>query len=177
VTRKFVHGHLRPAEGDADLDEVRRLLTAYGRYLASNPAGAANICLQDYDRELQSLPGPFAPPSGALLLARVDGQAAGTCALKPVPSGSGEPALEMKRLWVEPQFRGFGLGRRLIQASIDFALAAGCSALYLDTVPVAMPEANHLYRAMGFEVVDRYNDNPLPGVVFFRKSLQKNALP
>jgi len=162
---------LRPAEGDADLDEVRRLLAAYGRHLASNPAGAADICIQDYDLQLASLPGPFASPTGALFLACVDGQPAGTCALKPVHSSPGERALEMKRLWVEPQFRGLGLGRRLIQASIDFALASGCSAIYLDTVPAAMPEANHLYRAMGFAPVDRYNDNPVPGVVFFRKPL------
>jgi len=65
-------------------------------------------------------------------------------------------------------FRGLGLGRRLMQAAIDHARAAGAEAIYLDTVPAAMPEANRLYAAMGFRQTERYNDNPVADVVFFQ---------
>ncbi len=121
------------------------------------------------------MPGPYAPPGGVLLLAFVDGNAAGCCALKPLrpaaPAVPGERAIELKRLWVEPRTRGLGLGLRLMQAAIAHAATLGCTAIYLDTVPAAMPEANRLYASLGFEEVDRYNENPVKQVVFFRKSL------
>jgi GNAT superfamily N-acetyltransferase len=80
-------------------------------------------------------------------------------------------ALELKRLWVRRGFRGLALGRRLMQAAIDAARAAGAGAVYLDTVPAAMPEANRLYEAMGFERVERYNDNDVADIAFFRLGL------
>jgi GNAT superfamily N-acetyltransferase len=55
--------------------------------------------------------------------------------------------------------------------AIEWAKEMGLVTMYLDTVPAAMPEANRLYAAMGFEPVERYNENPLPGVEFFRLGL------
>src|ERR1700679_66000 len=118
---------LRTVEVD-DGAVVRRLMRAYGDYLASSPAGAANICLEGYERELDGLPGEYA----VLLLAWVD-----------------ERACEMKRLWVDGAFRGLGLGRRLVEEAIGWAKRMGFEAMYLDTVPAAMPEAHRLYDAMG----------------------------
>ena len=77
----------------------------------------------------------------------------------------------MKRLWVESVFRGLGLGRRLVEVAIEWAAGVGYEAMYLDTVPAAMPEANTMYAAMGFERVGRYNDNMIEDVVFFRRAL------
>jgi ribosomal protein S18 acetylase RimI-like enzyme len=148
-----------------DVAVVRRLMRGYGDYLASNPAGAANICLEGYERELDGLPGEYA----VLLLAWVDGEAAGCVALRPLPRE--EQACEMKRLWVDGAFRGLGLGRRLVDEAIRWAERAGFEAMYLDTVPAAMPEANRLYEAMGFTRVERYNKSPISDVVFFRLSL------
>jgi len=171
---------MRRAAGSADVDRVRALMLEYGEYLAANPAGAASICLSGYEEELAGLPEPYVAPGG-LLLALVDGEAAGCVALKPLnPKGlaaetagasadeGGGSALELKRLWVRPAFRGLRLGQRLMQAAIDHARAAGAGAIYLDTVPAAMPEANRLYAAMGFVRTERYNDNPVADVVFFQ---------
>jgi ribosomal protein S18 acetylase RimI-like enzyme len=158
----------RAVEGD-DVAVVRRLMRGYGDYLASNPAGAANICLEGYEQELAGLPGDYA----VLLLAWVDGEAAGCVALRPLPRE--ERACEMKRLWVDGAFRGLGLGRRLVDEAIRWAEQAGFAAMYLDTVPAAMPEANRLYEAMGFERVERYNKSPISDVVFFRLSLGEDC--
>ena len=162
---------MRRAAGSADVDRVRALMLEYGEYLAANPAGAASICLSGYEEELAGLPEPYVAPGG-LLLALVDGEAAGCVALKRLShaGGSGN-ALELKRLWVGVGFRGLGLGRRLMQAAIDHARGVSAEAIYLDTVPAAMPEANRLYAAMGFREIERYNDNPVANVSFFRLEL------
>jgi len=166
---------IRLAAGPEDIAAIRHLFARYGEHLAANPTGAANICIPDYDRELAELPGPYAPPGGALFLALVDGVPTGCCALRPLrpfaPHRADEVALEMKRLWVEPTGRGLGLGTALMEAAQQFAVNIGSSAMYLDTVPAAMPEANRLYLSFGFEKVERYNENPVPDVAFYRKSL------
>jgi ribosomal protein S18 acetylase RimI-like enzyme len=173
---------IRQADGAADVALVRALMVEYGDYLAhlgETSAGAASICIAGYEDELQGLPRPYA----ALLLAEVDGQAAGCVALKPMPKAPGagrdleieQRDLEIKRLWVRQEFRGLSLGRRLMQAAIEHARQAGAAAIYLDTVPAAMPEANRLYAAMGFQQVERYNDNPVADVVFFQLKLDAES--
>jgi ribosomal protein S18 acetylase RimI-like enzyme len=169
---------VRVAEGAADVEVARALMREYGDYLAhlaEEPGRAASICISGYESELAGLPEPYVAP-GVLLLAWVEGEAAGCIALKALRlkgavAGEGGMALELKRLWVRRRFRGLALGRRLMQAAIDFARAAGASAVYLDTVPAAMPEANRLYEAMGFERVERYNDNDVADIAFFRLGL------
>jgi GNAT superfamily N-acetyltransferase len=160
---------VRAASGEEDTATARRLMQAYGQYLQNNPGGAANICLEGYARELESLPAGYI----LLLLALVDGVAAGCVALRQIDRE--ERACEIKRLWVDSSFRGLRLGRRLVEAAIAWAQRERFEAMYLDTVPAAMPEANRLYEAMGFVPVERYNKNPLADVVFFRRDLQKGA--
>ena len=151
-----------------DVADVRQLMAAYGKYLEANPHGA-RICLQDYEQELAGLPAPYL----VLLLARADGAPAGCAALKAVrrPAMAGERACEMKRLWVGLEFRGLGLGRRLVEEAIAWAKQQQYDALYLDTVPAAFPEASRLYQALGFVEIERYNDNPVKNVAFFRLKL------
>jgi len=171
---------VREATGEQEIEVVRSLMRAYGQYLASNPSGAANICLENYERELANLPGGYGPPGGTLLLAWLDGEAAGCVALRSLrPSGTAgevanrmaEKACELKRLWVDGKFRGHGVGKRLTEAALQWSARAGYDAIYLDTVPAAMPEANALYAALGFKSVERYNENRVADVVFFRRSL------
>ena len=166
---------MRAAETPEDVEAVRGLMRAYGQHLATNPLGAARICIGDFDREIAMLPGVYAPPGGLLLLALVDGAAAGCVGFKPIrPSTNlepGERGCEMKRLWVGSGFRGLGLGRRLVGAGIGWGHAQGYTAMYLDTVPEAMRSANALYGSFGFKRVERYNDNPVADVAFFRLAL------
>lgn len=163
---------IREAAGASEIEVARGLMRAYGSYLEASPAGAANICIQNYDRELAGLPGQYQAPDGVLLLAWVDDVAAGCCAVRVLRKGRvPERGCEMKRLWVVPAFRGLGLGRRLAEAAMMWAAKVGYEAMYLDTVPAAMPKANAMYAALGFERVGRYNDNMIEDVVFFRRGL------
>jgi GNAT superfamily N-acetyltransferase len=157
---------IRSAVGDDDIATIRTLMRAYGDYLANNPGGAENICLEGYARELEKLPEGYT----LLLLAFVDGQAAGCVALREIARD--ERACEMKRLFVPNAFRGFKLGRQLVEAAIAWAQQQGFQGMYLDTVPAAMPEANRLYESMGFVPVERYNKNPVADLAFFRRDLR-----
>jgi len=122
-----------------------------------------------FDAELAGLPGSYAPPRGQLLLARVDGQPAGCVALRPMDDAS----CEMKRMFVDPQVHGRGVGRALAQAVISEARTTGYTSMWLDT-SVRQTEAQNLYRSLGFETVDPYYELPpelVDWLVFMRKRL------
>jgi GNAT superfamily N-acetyltransferase len=153
---------VREAVGDDDVAKVRLLMEAYGAHLACYPEGAANMCLSGFREELDALQGKYS----ALLLATVDGVAAGCVALRKLPRVEG--GCEMKRLWVESDFRGMRIGRRLVEDAIQWARREGMTAMYLDTIAAAMPEAVRLYAAMGFVRVEPYHGDCTAHVEFFR---------
>ncbi len=130
---------------DAQLQEVRILFQAYHSELPPQ------IRTPHFDQEVESLPGKYAPPEGALLLATVDGQSAGCVGLRPYPHLEG--ACEMKRLYVRPAFRGDRLGVLLVQQIIGEARGRGYGRLRLDTHPPTMQSAIGLYKRFNFVVV------------------------
>ena len=140
----------------SDIEEVRALVREYA---ASLPFA---LDFQDFDRELNELPGDYAPPKGALLLAR----GAGCVALRPIDGST----CEMKRLYVRPSARGTGLGRRLAEAAITEARTLGYKRMRLDTVP-GMDSAQSLYERLGFEDIAPYRSNPIPGARFLELQL------
>jgi len=121
---------------------------------------------QNFGEELRALPGPYALPRGRLLLARWEGEPAGTAALRPIS----DDACEAKRLYVRPLARGKGLGRILMLRLIDEARSAGYRELYGDTL-TSMKQALEMYKRMGFTEVGPYSANPTPGAIFIRLTL------
>jgi GNAT superfamily N-acetyltransferase len=156
---------VREAVGDEDLARVRSLMESYGAFLSGAPSGSANMCLSGFREEMDALRGKYS----ALLLATVDGVAAGCVALRRLPQIEG--VCEMKRLWVEPDFRGMRLGWRLVEEAIQWARREGMTAVHLDTITAAMPEAVRLYAAMGFVRVAPYHRDCTKDVEFFRLDL------
>jgi GNAT superfamily N-acetyltransferase len=156
---------VREAVGDEDLALVRSLMESYGAFLSGSPSGSANMCLSGFREELDALRGKYS----AVLLATVDAVAAGCVALRRLPQIEG--ACEMKRLWVEPDFRGMRLGRRLVEEAIQWARREGMKTMHLDTIAAAMPEAIRLYAAMGFVRVEPYHGDCTTDVEFFRLDL------
>ena len=143
------------------LAQVRRLFRAYADWLE------VDLCFQGFERELAELPGCYAPPAGRLLIARVGGEVVGCVGLRRLETS----VCEMKRLWVEPGFAGYGVGRALAEAIVAAARQIGYRRMRLDTIPARMPAAQHLYAALGFREIPAYYDNPLTGVVMLELEL------
>jgi ribosomal protein S18 acetylase RimI-like enzyme len=152
------------------LDAVREIFQDYANSLT------VDLCFQDFALELESLPGDYANPEGKLLLALVDGQVAGCGAFRPFPDSDYANACEMKRLFVRPAFRRFGLGRMLAQALLDEARQAGYSVVLLDTLS-DMEAARELYASLGFEEIAPYYYNPLPGAHYLKANLVAGGRP
>jgi ribosomal protein S18 acetylase RimI-like enzyme len=136
--------------------------TARALFLEYAAALDFDLCFQGFDDELASLPGAYAPPNGALLLA-VDGDAAiGCVALRPLDW----PLIaELKRLYVRPEGRGREAGRMLAVQALATARDIGYQRVRLDTVP-GMTAAQKLYEALGFRAIDAYRPNPIAGAKY-----------
>lgn len=144
-----------------DLAQVRRLFRAYADWLG------IDLGFQGFEHELAELPGTYAPPAGRLVIARVGGEVVGCVGLRPL-----EPDVcEMKRLWVEPGFGGYGLGRALTERIVELAREIGYQRMRLDTFPERMPAAQHLYASLGFREIPPYYHNPYDGVMMLELEL------
>src|SRR3954469_21274118 len=146
-----------------EIPAVRALFLEYGASLGFS------LCFQSFDQELAGLPGDYAPPSGRLLLAEVEGKRAGCVALPAL--GNSEGACEMKRLYVRPAFRGQHLGRRLVEEAIRAARGIGYKKMRLDTVEPVMGHAVALYRELGFREIAPYRENPMAGTLYMELKL------
>ncbi len=155
---------LLPADGDEAIAAVRALFREYAGSLA------IDLCFQNFEQELATLPGEYTPPHGALLLALVDGEPAGCVAMRPLPEADHANACEMKRLYVRRAFRRFGLGRLLAQQLMDLATQAGHSCMLLDTLD-DMEAARGLYASLGFVEIPPYYFNPIPGAHYLKVEL------
>lgn len=153
-----------PPESPLDLEQTRLIFLEYAEALG------IDLCFQNFEEELSNLPGDYAPPRGALLLVRVDGKVAGCCALRPIDGVDYANAAEMKRLYVRPAFRRFGLGRQLAELILDVARTKGYSAVLLDTLD-DMEAARALYEDLGFEEVPPYYHNPIAGAHYLKVAL------
>jgi ribosomal protein S18 acetylase RimI-like enzyme len=141
-------------------EEVASLFREYQEYLG------VDLCFQNFEEELESLPGKYALPSGRLYISLVDNELAGCIALRKID----EKICEMKRLFVRTRYRNHGLGKRMVKQIISDAKDEGYSAMLLDTLPTSS-EAISLYRSFGFIDIPPYYDNPHRGTVYMKLEL------
>ena len=144
-----------------DIEAIRALFLAYA---ASLPF---SLEFQNFAEELAGLPAPYAPPRGCLLLARHEARAIGIVGLKPVLPD----IAEIKRLYVVPEARGLGVGRKLAARAVAEARTKGYLRVRLDTHRPSMGPAIALYRTLGFVEIPPYGPNPDGEFAFFEKPL------
>lgn len=151
---------IKPAQFPNDAGTVYNLFTQYAASLG------IDLTYQQFQTELDSLPGNYAESQGgALLLARVDedepSNAAGCVALR----RNSDTWCEMKRLYVLDEARGTRLGERLVEAILARAKELGYRGIRLDTL-ANMTAAQRLYRKYGFREIEAYYETPIEGTVF-----------
>lgn len=153
--------HFVQARSSTHISQVRELFKEYQASLG------VDLCFQNFDEELASLPGEYAPPNGSLFLAFSNDHLAGCIALRRIS----DTACEMKRLYVRPEFRGMKVGRMLAEMIVKEAREGGYEQMRLDTLP-SMKEAQALYQSLGFRPIDPYRHNPIEGTVFMELQLK-----
>lgn len=145
-------------------EQINATRTIFAEYAAQL---GVDLCFQNFDAELQSLPGDYAEPAGVLTLAMAHGEVAGCCALRPLPTTDHVNAAEMKRLYVRQAYRRLGLGRQLVESVLDAARVAGYHSVLLDTLD-DMESARALYTELGFVEIPPYYHNPLAGAHYLK---------
>ena len=144
----------------SQMEGVRNLWIEYWDWLEFEP------CFQDFDRELETLPGEYAPPDGCILVALFASELAGCVALRKLANNR----CEMKRLYVRATFRGKKVGFALASGTVKEARKRGYSHMRLDTLPV-MDKAIAIYRSLGFEDIEPYTRDPIPHAKYLELKL------
>ncbi len=145
----------------AEIEHVRQFFRNYAGWLG------VDLGYQNFAEEMASLPGAYSPPTGRLFFAELDGRPAGCIGIRAATEG----VCEMKRLYVEPESRGSGVGRELALAAIKAAKSLGYRKVMLDTLP-AMRIAVKLYRELGFKEAPAYYPTPIEGTMFLALDLE-----
>jgi ribosomal protein S18 acetylase RimI-like enzyme len=176
---------VKQANSPTDLTAIRSLFTDYASSLG------IDLSFQNFTAELDSLPGLYAPPFGAIFLALAsDSEVIGCVGLRPLPKkpkpcasreavqdgvghGTQKKICEMKRLYCTPPSRGLGVGKALIDEVTKEAMRLGYEEMRLDTLP-SMEGARKLYGKYGFEEMEAYYETPLEGTFFLRKKLGRH---
>ena len=150
----------KTADTAADYELARGLFREYAASLG------VDLSFQDFEHELANVHEQYHPPYGALLLAFAGDTAIGCTGIRRLADG----VAELKRMYVQPAYRGSGRGLQLLQRAIALATDAGYHTLRLDTLP-DMAQAQQLYRTFGFKEIPPYRYNPVAGTMYMEKDL------
>jgi GNAT superfamily N-acetyltransferase len=161
---------IEPVENASQTAGIQGLLRCYFEWFFELVPGSSQVAaFSGWEQEITTLPSCYFPPSGCFLLATVDGKAAGCVALK-----SDDPEIgELKRMFVQPAFRGRRIGERLVESLFEQARLYGYKRVILDSHR-SMTKAHEIYRKLGFDEVDAPSDFPeelRPVVVFMAREL------
>ena len=149
------------AETAEQIEQARTLFREYESWLG------LKLCFQNFDEEVETLPGKYAAPGGRLLVAYANENLAGCAALRKLEN----EICEMKRLFVRDDFRGLKIGNALIEKLFEEARKIGYEKMRLDTYPPKMPKAVRLYESHGFREISAYYHNPYGETLFMEKDL------
>lgn len=141
---------------------------AAGKALIEEYAEALGVDLsfQNFSAEIADLPKMYGAGRGCLLLARIDREWVGCVAIR----SQSADICEMKRLYVKPQYRRSGIGKRLAETAIRSAQKLDYSRIVLDTL-ASMTEAQSIYESLGFREITGYCSTPLEAIRYFARDL------
>lgn len=156
---------MRPVMNEKDLGLAKEIMTEYMETFKLHDY------YQDLEEELNHLQQHYdLPENGMILLAFVEDILAGCAAVRPMVDADYINACEMKRLYVRPAFRGFGIGRQLAETLLEYGKTVGYTVMLLDTIS-EQESARALYKALNFEEIPPYYYSPIPGSHYLKVDL------
>lgn len=148
---EYLHVHT-----EAEYSYAARLFEEYAQWLN------IDLSFQHFEKELQELKLMYKPPTGGIILCKLNNEYIGCVALRKMNSDTAE----LKRMFVQPAFQGTGIGKKLLEKAIELARSANYSCIRLDTLS-HMQSAVKLYKKFGFYEIPAYYNNPNPTAVYF----------
>jgi len=127
-----------------------------------------DLAFQDFAKELTIIGVQYNKPAGALILAYIDSLAVGCAAVRKLD----DETAELKRMYVQPQFRGLKIAQKLLELSFDIATELRYKKIRLDTIP-SMKSAQKLYLSNGFYIIEPYRFNPVEGAIYMERRLDQ----
>lgn len=156
-------GHLCTVHEASLPADSERLMAVIGEYITWLNM---DLSYRGFTQEMENFNALFTRPNGFFLMAKIGQETAGCVGLLRHTASTAE----VKRLFVRPAFRGLHLGETLVSALVQRAKELGFERLILDAVPQTTV-AQSLYRTLGFQEVEPYYANPVPGTKFFALAL------
>jgi ribosomal protein S18 acetylase RimI-like enzyme len=149
-------GEIIIAATDAEYAAAAQLFKEYADWLD------IDLCFQDFEKELLSLPQMYAPPYGGIILYKNENDIIGCVGIRKL-----SPTIcELKRMYVKPKYHHQGIGKILLTRAIKLAKRCGYKSIRLDTLGHMHP-AIHLYKQFGFVEIAPYYHNPDSTALFF----------
>lgn len=150
----------RIAYTEQDFENGKKLFEEYASTLN------VDLSFQNFSKELETIYKQYNKPEGGLLLAQDGVNAVGCAGVRKLD----DQIAELKRMYVQSAYRGYQIGLRLLEHSIELARGLGYQKIRLDTLE-NMHNAQELYRSFGFYEIPSYRFNPLKGTIYMEKSL------
>jgi ribosomal protein S18 acetylase RimI-like enzyme len=144
----------------SEIAKTRALVLEYIKWLNQD------LSFQNIDEELNRFPEKYDEPDGALIIAKENDTVVGCVGLKKLD----DKTCEMKRLFVDNNYRGKGIGKKLVEMIIEEAKLKNYEKMRLDTLDT-MESALGIYYKTGFYKIEPYYNNPHIGVVYLEKKI------
>ncbi|MEZ4971095.1 MAG: GNAT family N-acetyltransferase [Flavobacteriaceae bacterium] len=153
---------LKIAQTTIDFTHAKKLILEYVSWLG------IDLSFQNFDQEMAGLPQMYRPEDGGLFIASINDEAVGIAGLRRFNSKDGE----IKRMYVQPNSRGMGIGQLLLAQCIGKAKELGYDTIKLDTADF-MESAIKMYTGNGFVEIGAYRYNPHEATKYYELSLKK----
>ena len=148
------------ANSPAEFEIAKALFLEYANTLEFD------LCFQNFDTEMKKISVQYNYPEGGILLVKTNNNYAGCVGVRKFKG----TIAELKRMYIQPEFRGKGYGKILLNEAIRLSANLGYDHLRLDTIKT-MKAAIRLYEETGFIKIDAYRHNPIEGVMYYELDL------
>jgi GNAT superfamily N-acetyltransferase len=153
---------IKEVKNAEDFSVAKELIMEYVKWLG------IDLSFQNFDNEMDTIQETYGNSNGRLFIALINNKAVGVGGIKRFNNRE----CEVKRMFVQPESRGLGIGKRLLKECIEIAKKLNYETMKLDTADF-MKSAIKLYKDNGFIEIRAYRHNPHEEARYFELDLKK----